>query len=155
MKELCFRSCTETIISAVNVNVFCLTWDIVRTTYPADCDNIKSSYPGSPPLSIWLARVTSSLHTSNCHLRRPSTPHSTFPVWIPILMSTLKPVASRTNLRVQGDTVWKCIFMPHTRTFLSIFSRPVFPYCTFLVRFHDYPTLSRHYLFNASCFCNR
>lgn len=59
----------------------------------------KSSYPGRPPLSMWLARVTSSLHTSNCHFRRPRTPHSTLPVWIPILMSTLKPVASRTNLR--------------------------------------------------------
>lgn len=36
--------------------------------------------------------------TSNCHLRKPSTPHSTFPVWIPIRISTLNPVASRTHL---------------------------------------------------------
>lgn len=56
------------------------------------------THPATPPLSMWLARVTSSLHTSNCHLRRPSTPHNTLPVWIPIRISTLKPVASRTNL---------------------------------------------------------
>lgn len=29
---------------------------------------------------------------------KPITPHSTLPVWIPIRMSTLNPVASRTNL---------------------------------------------------------
>jgi len=64
-----------------------------------DHDGGELSYPGRPPLSMWLAKVTSSLHTSNCHFRKPSTPHSTFPVWIPILMSTLNPVASRTNLQ--------------------------------------------------------
>ena len=57
------------------------------------------SHPGTPPDSMWLANVTSSLHTSNCHLRRPRTPHRTLPVWMPILISTLNPVASRTNLK--------------------------------------------------------
>lgn len=75
-------------------------------------DNGESSYPGKPPLSMWLAKVTSSLHTSNCHFRRPSTPHSTFPVWIPILMSTLKPVASRTNLRATRFNS-RMLFAPH------------------------------------------
>lgn len=59
----------------------------------------RNTYPGRPPDSIWLAKVTSSLHTSNCHFLRPRTPHRTFPVWIPIRMSTSNPVASRTNLR--------------------------------------------------------
>jgi hypothetical protein len=35
------------------------------------------------PDSRWLAIVTSVLHTSNCHFRRPSTPQSTLPEWIP------------------------------------------------------------------------
>lgn len=56
------------------------------------------TYPATPPLSIWLANVTSSLQTSNCHFRKPNTPHSTFPVCTPIRISTLNPVASRTNL---------------------------------------------------------
>lgn len=59
----------------------------------------KLTHPGTPPDSMWLANVTSSLHTSNCHLRKPRTPHRTFPVCIPIRMSTLNPVASRTNLK--------------------------------------------------------
>lgn len=58
----------------------------------------KYTYPATPPLSIWLARVTSSLQTSNCHLRKPKTPHKTLPVWIPIRISTFMPVASRTCL---------------------------------------------------------
>lgn len=64
---------------------------------------VNMSYPATPPLSMWFARVTSSLHTSNCHLRNPSTPHRTLPVWMPIRMSTLNPVASRTNLLL----VWR------------------------------------------------
>jgi len=51
---------------------------------------------------MWLANVTSSLHTSNCHLRKPRTPHRTLPVWMPILISTLNPVASRTNLKKEN-----------------------------------------------------
>jgi len=77
-----------------------------------DHDSGESSYPGRPPLSMWLAKVTSSLHTSNCHFRKPSTPHSTFPVWIPILMSTLKPVASRTNLHATKFNL-KILFISH------------------------------------------
>jgi hypothetical protein len=48
---------------------------------------LQSAYPGIPPDSMWLANVTSYDHTSNCHLRRPSTPHSTEPEWIPIRIS--------------------------------------------------------------------
>lgn len=58
----------------------------------------RQTYPATPPLSMWLARVTSSLQTSNCHLRRPRTPQSTLPVCMPIRMSTFMPVASRTCL---------------------------------------------------------
>lgn len=61
------------------------------------------THPAIPPLSMWLAKVTSSLHTSNCHFLSPKTPQSTFPVWIPIRISTLKPVASRTNLQQEDD----------------------------------------------------
>lgn len=60
-----------------------------------------STYPGTPPDSIWLARVTSSLQTSYCHFRRPITPHRTFPLWTPILMSTFTCVASLTALFVR------------------------------------------------------
>lgn len=55
-------------------------------------------YPGMPPLSMLLASVTSLLHTSNCHLRRPRTPQCTRPVWIPTLMFTFTPITLRTSL---------------------------------------------------------
>jgi len=57
-----------------------------------------SSYPGTPPASMWLASVTSCDHTSYCHLRRPITPHRTFPEWTPTRMLMSTPVASRTFL---------------------------------------------------------
>ena len=57
------------------------------------------SYPGIPPDSIRFANVTSSLQTSNCHLRRPMTPQSTLPVCTPIRISTLVCVISRTALK--------------------------------------------------------
>ena len=47
---------------------------------------------------MMLAVVTSSLHTSYCHFFRPITPHRTFPVWTPILMSTCTPVVALTLL---------------------------------------------------------
>ena len=56
-------------------------------------------YPGIPPDSIRLAKLTSSLHTSNCHFLKPMTPHNTFPVWTPILMSTFVCVISLTALQ--------------------------------------------------------
>lgn len=56
------------------------------------------AHPGSPPASIMLARVTSLDQTSYCHLRRPSTPHSTLPVWIPTLIFSCTSVASTTDL---------------------------------------------------------
>ena len=48
---------------------------------------------------MWLARLTSSDHTSYCHFRSPRTPDNTRPVWMPIRMSTFAPVASRTSLK--------------------------------------------------------
>ena len=36
-------------------------------------------YPGTPALSMMLARVTSLDHTSNCHFRKPRTPQCTLP----------------------------------------------------------------------------
>ena len=66
------------------------------------------SYPGIPPDSIRFANVTSSLQTSNCHLRRPMTPQSTLPVCTPIRISTLVCVISRTALK-RGKfsiTIW-------------------------------------------------
>ena len=56
-------------------------------------------YPGTPPDSIWFAKLTSSLHTSNCHFRSPITPHNTFPVWTPIRISTFVWVACLTALK--------------------------------------------------------
>lgn len=56
------------------------------------------TYPGSPPDSMWLAVVTSSDHTSYCHLTNPNTPLWTLPMCTPTLMFRLTPVASRTLL---------------------------------------------------------
>ena len=56
-------------------------------------------YPGMPPDSMLLAKVTSLDQTSNCHLRRPRTPQWTRPVWIPTRMLTFTPVTSRTKLQ--------------------------------------------------------
>lgn len=57
-----------------------------------------SSHPAIPPDSMWLARVTSLDQTSNCHLYKPRTPHSTLPEWTPILMFKSTLVFSRTSL---------------------------------------------------------
>lgn len=57
-----------------------------------------SSYPGSPPASILLARVTSFDQTSYCHLRSPNTPQSTLPECIPTRIFKLTSVASTTAL---------------------------------------------------------
>lgn len=64
------------------------------------------TYPGTPPDSMCMASVTSSDQTSYCHLMRPITPQSTFPEWIPILMSTMTLVASRTDLK---QFKWICV----------------------------------------------
>lgn len=58
------------------------------------------THPGTPPASIWFANVTSSDQVSYCHFFRPNTPHRTRPVWMPIRISTLTPVASRTSLNM-------------------------------------------------------
>lgn len=75
-------------------------WRLVCSVLLGEKDRewCRQTYPATPPLSMWLARVTSSLQTSNCHLRRPRTPQSTLPVCMPIRMSTFMPVASRTCL---------------------------------------------------------
>ena len=60
-----------------------------------------TTHPGIPELSMLLANVTSCDQTSYCHLRNPSTPHNTLPVWTPTLMFTSTPVAFLTNLKEQ------------------------------------------------------
>jgi len=57
------------------------------------------SYPGTPPASMWLARVTSCDQTSYCHFWRPITPQRTFPEWTPTRMLMSTPVASLTFLK--------------------------------------------------------
>lgn len=56
------------------------------------------THPGTPPASIWLARVTSCDQTSYCHFWSPITPHRTFPECTPTRMLMSTPVASRTFL---------------------------------------------------------
>lgn len=78
-----------------------VTWRIIHVDNMQMSADDPFSYPGSPPDSMWLARVTSCDHTSNCHLRKPMTPQSTFPECTPTLMLISTPVASRTSLEVQ------------------------------------------------------
>ena len=59
----------------------------------------RAPYPGIPPASMWLASVTSLLHTSYCHFLRPSTPHSTPPVCRPTRMFSCTSVCSHTHLQ--------------------------------------------------------
>ena len=61
------------------------------------------THPARPPASMWLARVTSLDHTSNCHFRRPRTPQCTRPLWMPTRMITFTPVTSRTSLGGGGS----------------------------------------------------
>ena len=67
------------------------------------------SYPEIPLASIWFANVTSFDQVSYCPFFRPKTPHKTRPVWIPIRISTLTPVASRTNLKFDEHSTMKKI----------------------------------------------
>lgn len=60
---------------------------------------LNSTHPGIPPLSMWLASVTSLDQTSNCHLTRPKTPQCTRPVWMPTRMFTFTAITSRTSLQ--------------------------------------------------------
>lgn len=60
---------------------------------------VKKKYPGIPPDSIWLASVTSLLHTSNCHFFNPKTPLSTRPVCSPTRMFNATSVLSQTILK--------------------------------------------------------
>jgi hypothetical protein len=48
------------------------------------------TYPGRPVDSITFASVTSSDHTSNCHLHVPITPQYTLPECTPMRMSTAR-----------------------------------------------------------------
>ena len=99
----------------------------------------KPTHPGIPPDSMRLARDTSSLHTSNCHLRRPMTPHNTLPVWTPMRMSTLVRVASRTLLKRdfsfenKNKRILLRKFLEKTTTLIHIF--------VFLIRCHAEATL--------------
>lgn len=85
-----------------------LNWKQINTTcfckLHIDAD---LSYPAWPPASIWLASVTSLDQTSNCHLRRPSTPQCTRPLCMPTRMFTFTPVTSRTNLQSRMHDNWK------------------------------------------------
>lgn len=74
------------------------------------------SHPAFPPASIWLASVTSLDQTSNCHLRRPSTPQCTRPLWMPTRMFTLTPVTSLTSLQMRIHTL---LFKKKTLTNIS------------------------------------
>lgn len=69
---------------------------------------VTCTRPGSPPDSMWLARVTSLDQTSNCHFRRPRTPQSTRPVWMPTRMFRMTSVASTTVLfEIEGNNFIK------------------------------------------------
>ena len=48
---------------------------------------------------MWLASVTSLLHTSYCHFLRPSTPQRTPPVCSPTRMFSCTSVCSQTDLQ--------------------------------------------------------
>lgn len=61
-------------------------------------------YPGTPPASMWLAKVTSWDHTSYCHFCRPITPQRTFPECTPTRMLMSTPVASLTFLKTKKVT---------------------------------------------------
>lgn len=63
------------------------------------------SYPGIPPDSSLLAMSTSQDQTSNCHFRKPRTPHKTEPEWMPIRMSMSCFVRERTYLNIQIEKV--------------------------------------------------
>lgn len=82
--------------------------------------------PGNPPASITLAKVTSLDQTSYCHFLRPSTPHSTRPVWRPTRIFKSTSVASTTDLREKkglcGETVIEKIYRQE-RTLKYTFER--------------------------------
>lgn len=80
------------------------TLNIILSKYCKSCNNLVTwTRPGSPPDSMWLASVTSFDHTSNCHLRRPRTPHRTRPEWMPTRIFRLTSVDSTTDLRDTGN----------------------------------------------------
>lgn len=77
-----------------------------------------------PPLSMLLARVTSLDHTSNCHLRRPSTPQWTRPVWMPTRILTFTPITSRTNLHI-FEIIKRCIAKMWDRNAIAQHTRQI------------------------------
>ena len=81
---------------------------------------LSFTYPGIPPDSILLAKVTSSLQTSNCHLRKPMTPQRTLPVWTPIRMSTLVCVISRTALKTRKFRMNAGLAIAHSSALLRV-----------------------------------
>lgn len=85
-----------------------------------------TSYPGIPPDSSLFAISTSHDQTSNCHFRRPSTPHSTDPECIPIRMSMscfvldltylfLKKYKKNTRSAHAIKSIEGCNYDPHGR----------------------------------------
>lgn len=87
-------------------------------------EGFSLTYPGIPPDSSLFAMSTSQDQTSNCHFRRPNTPHSTEPEWIPIRMSTSCFVLDLTYLstQVNGDTC-----MRPEWAFSALAAAPFFP----------------------------
>lgn len=69
------------------------------------CVHMCVSYPGIPPDSSLLAMSTSQDQTSNCHFRKPRTPHKTEPEWMPMRMSMSCFVRERTYLNIQIEKV--------------------------------------------------
>lgn len=109
-----------------NLRLFKTIWQCrKKNVYPgplnSHCKSINT-HPGRPPDSMWLARVTSCDHTSNCHLRRPITPHSTLPECTPTRMLISTPVASRTCLEEfhsHAETICAARLFVYCNTFRS------------------------------------
>lgn len=68
---------------------------------------ILGKLDGEKKIFFFLSKQEKNIRTSNCHLRKPRTPHKTLPVWIPIRISTLNPVASRTNLNIKKKQIYR------------------------------------------------
>lgn len=92
-----------------------IKWDeFIRRQYTLEKRGNKLStwfyavtHPGTPPCSMWFARVTSLLQTSYCHFFKPKTPHKTLPVCIPTRILKLTSVCStmllKTNLNFSSN----------------------------------------------------
>lgn len=78
----------------------------------------------------------------------PITPHNTLPVWIPIRMSTLNPVASRTNL---VKDIQEIVFSFYSQFWLKVKCGKTFNLMTSI----DVPTWSACFQWNIRGKCGR